>query len=397
MRRILFISGSLGLGHVMRDLAIADELRRLDREIEVSWLAAHPASLVLREAKETILPEAERYANDNLIAESASQGFHLNLLKYLSKAREAWATNVRIFAKIIDKEKYDVVIGDETYELALAQLKKPKLNKSPFVMIYDFVGVDSLTANPVDRLMAYMWNRLWAKDYRTYSTGRNIALFVGEPEDVPDRPFGFLLPNRRLHAKAHYRFVGYILSFDPDEYVDRSRVRAKLGYGNEPLIICSVGGTSVGKGLLELCGRSYQLIKAQIPNMRMVLVSGPRISSGSLRLPPEVEVKEYLPDLYEPFAACDLAIVLGGGTSTLELTALRRPFMYFPLEGHFEQEVAVAARLARHRAGEKTLFSRTTPEVLAERVVAGIGRKVDYATVNTGGARLSAQMIHRLL
>jgi hypothetical protein len=71
--------------------------------------------------------------------------------------------------------------------------------------------------------------------------------------------------------------------------------------------------------------------------------------------------------------------------------------MYFPLEGHFEQEVAVAARLARHRAGEKTLFSRTTPEVLAERVVAGIGRKVDYATVNTGGARLSAQMIHRLL
>ena len=148
---------------------------------------------MLREAEETILPEAGKYANDNVIAESASQGFHLNLLKYLSRAREAWATNVRIFEKVINKkEEYDAVIGDETYELAVAQMKKPKLNKSPFVMIYDFVGVDSLTRHPLDRLMAYMWNRLWAKDYKLYSTGRNIALFVGEPDDVPDRPFGFL-------------------------------------------------------------------------------------------------------------------------------------------------------------------------------------------------------------
>jgi UDP:flavonoid glycosyltransferase YjiC (YdhE family) len=40
MKKILFISGSVGLGHVSRDLAIAAELRRISPDVEVSWLAA---------------------------------------------------------------------------------------------------------------------------------------------------------------------------------------------------------------------------------------------------------------------------------------------------------------------------------------------------------------------
>jgi UDP:flavonoid glycosyltransferase YjiC (YdhE family) len=393
MRKILFISGSLGLGHITRDIAIGNELRRINPEIEISWLAAHPASLVLRDAGEILLPEADMYANDNVIAEKAAKGAHLNLLKYLSNARRAWATNVEVFERVTSKEHYDVVIGDETYELVVAQLKRPKLRKAPFVMIYDFVAVDAMTKNPVDRLMAYMWNRIWAQDHKLYSTGKNMALFVGEPNDIPDRPFGLFLPNRRNHAKAHYNFIGYILNFDPGEYTDRARIRFKLGYGKEPLVICSVGGTSVGKKLLDLCGESYPAIRAKIPDIRMILVCGPRISTGSLNLPQGVEIKQYIPMLYEHFAASDLAIVIGGGTSTLELTALRRPFLYFPIEGHFEQEISVASRLARHKAGEKMLFSQTTPALLAEKVIINLGKKVDYATINTEGARIAAELI----
>jgi len=397
VRKVLFISGSLGLGHVTRDIAIAKELRRVNPEVEISWIAAQPASLILEEAREMLLPEAHDYANDNTIAENATKGFHLNLLKYLSHARGAWAANVKIFKEVTSKEKYDVVIGDETYELLVAQLKNPSLNKAPFVMIYDFVGVDSMTRNPVDKLMAFLWNRIWAQDHKLYSTGNNMALFVGEPEDVPEKAFGFLLPNRRAHAKAHYSFIGYIIQFDPAEYTDKSIVRAKLGYGEEPLIICSVGGTSTGKELLELCGQSYQTVKAQIPNLRMILVSGPRISTESLNLPQGVEIKEYIPSLYEHFAASDLAIVLGGGTSTLELTALKQPFLYFPLEGHFEQEISVASRLARYGAGERMSFSRTTPESLGEKVLAHLGKQVNYASIDIGGGQRAAQLINKLL
>ena len=397
MKKILFISGSLGLGHVKRDLAIAKELRKENGNIEISWLAAHPASLVLRDEGETLLPEADIYANDNIFAENAAKGFHLNLLKYLSNARGAWATNVRVFEQVTSREKFDIIIGDETYELAVAQIRNPHLNKAPFVMIYDFVGVNSMSRNPLDTLMAYIWNRIWAQDYKLLSTGKSLALFVGEPEDIPDKRFGFLLPNRRHYSETHYKFVGYILGFDPAEYLDKKKIRAKLGYGEEALVICSVGGTSVGKRLLELCGEAYTILKAKVPGLHMIINFGPRISPESLNLPEGVEARQYIPELYQHFAASDLAIVLGGGTSTLELTAIRRPFLYFPLEGHFEQEITVARRLTRHQAGEKMLFSQTTPRLLAEKVISNIGKEVNYATPKTDGARISAQIINKLL
>jgi UDP-N-acetylglucosamine:LPS N-acetylglucosamine transferase len=397
VKKILFISGSLGLGHVKRDLAIAKELRKQNPDIQILWLAAHPATLVLQDEGETLLPEANIYANDNIFAENAAKGFHLNLLKYLSNARGAWATNVKIFEQVTSGEKFDVIIGDETYELVVAQIKKPKLNKAPFVMIYDFLGVDSMSRSPLDILMAYIWNRIWSQDYKLYSTGKNMALFVGELEDIPERSFGVFLPNRRRHSETYYKFIGYILGFDPTEYLDKEKIRAKLGYGEERLVICSVGGTSVGKRLLELCGEAYPIIKSEGLSLRMILNCGPRISSESLNIPGGVETKQYIPDLYQHFAASDLAIVLGGGTSTLELTALRRPFLYFPLEGHFEQEITVANRLARHQAGEKMLFSQATPKVLAEKVIATIGKETHYPTINTDGAHQAAKLVNALL
>ncbi|MHC4891673.1 MAG: hypothetical protein ACYTEO_19660, partial [Planctomycetota bacterium] len=162
-KRILYISGSLGLGHITRDLAIAKQLRRQYPEVELSWLAAHPASLLLKEAGEKLLPEADLYADDNIPAESAAKGFGLNLLKYTSNARRDWAHNVEVFKQVTSREQFDVVIGDETYEIEIALAKKQVLIEAPFVMIYDFVGCDSVTKNPVEKLGVYMWNTMWVQ------------------------------------------------------------------------------------------------------------------------------------------------------------------------------------------------------------------------------------------
>jgi hypothetical protein len=396
-KRILYISGSLGLGHITRDLAIAKQLRRQYPEVELSWLAAHPASLLLKEAGEKLLPEADLYADDNIPAESAAKGFGLNLLKYTSNARRDWAHNVEVFKQVTSREQFDVVIGDETYEIEIALAKKQVLIEAPFVMIYDFVGCDSVTKNPVEKLGVYMWNTMWVQWNRLFSGGKNLALFVGEMEDIPDKSFGFFLPKRRDWAKAHYNFIGYILPFDPAEYTDKARTRAKLGYGQEPLVVCSIGGTSIGKDLLELCGQAYPIIREKVPDLRMVLICGPRLSVESIVVPEGVEVRGYVPALYEHFAASDLAVVVGGGTSTLELTALRRPFIYFPLEGHFEQQVHVAGRLTRHQAGVKMMFSQTNPKSLAEEVISNLGKEVHYPPIPTDGAQKAAGLIKQLL
>ena len=83
----------------------------------------------------------------------------------------------------------------------------------------------------------------------------------------------------------------------------------------------------------------------------MIAVAGPRIDPAVLGAPAGVEVRAFVPDLYRHLAACDLAVVQGGLTTTMELAAARRPFLYFPLRDHFEQNRHVRHRLERYGAG----------------------------------------------
>ena len=170
-------------------------------------------------------------------------------------------------------------------------------------------------------------------------------------------------------------------------------MRADLGYGPEPLVVCSAGGTAVGRGLLELCGRAYPLLQQKLPGLHLVLACGPRITPESLHVPTGIDVRGFVPDLYKHLAASDLAVVQGGGTTTLELTALQRPFIYFPLEGHCEQQVTVAGRLARHRAGIKMAFPATTAAGLADAVARHLGAPVSYPPIPVGGADRVADII----
>jgi predicted glycosyltransferase len=392
--KVLYISGSLGLGHITRDLAIANELRKKIPGIDITWLAVHPASLALEDAGETIIPEASRYSNENEFAEKSSNGTGLNLLNYLMKAKNAWKNNVSVFAEIVSKQDFDLIIGDETYEISLALREQKDLKKFPFVMIYDFVGLNSMTTNPLEKLGVYFWNLKWTHDYRKkINPSFDLGLFIGLPEDVPNNSFGLMLPNRRKFAEEMYKFAGYILPFNPKELINDTDLRKNLGYGSEPVIIVSVGGTSIGKELLELCGKAYTLLKKTISSVRMILVAGPRILPDSITVPEGVEVKKYVPKLYEHFAACDLAIVQGGATSVVELTALKRPFIFFPLEGHFEQ-ANVARILKKRSVGVEMNLTKTTPQILATKISSLIGKKVTYPDIPTDGAKKAADLIY---
>ena len=93
------------------------------------------------------------------------------------------------------------------------------------------------------------------------------------------------------------------------------------------------------------------MVHARLPDLRMIVVAGPRIDPQSLNAPAGVEVRAFVPDLDRHLAACDLALVQGGLTTCMELTAAGTPFLYFPLKNHFEQNFHVAHRLDRYGAG----------------------------------------------
>lgn len=396
-KRVLFISGSIGLGHAVRDVAIARALRARDSSVEISWLAGDPARHIITEAGENLLPESNAFGKETEAAEEVSDGFTLNLTHYVWRARPHWAQNLDTFKRVVSSYQFDLVVGDETYEIAAALRKQPGLKSGPFVMIYDFVGLDCPSWKPWERYLAHRVNSSWCGGRKGHPPAEDLVLLIGELDDVPDRSFGFRLPNRRDYAARHYKPVGYVLGFDPAALTDRSRIRASLGYDGRPLIVCSIGGTAVGSELLNLCSRSYVHMRKHIGDLQMVLVCGRRLDPATIQAPPGVEVCGYVPYLFKHFAVCDLAIVQGGGTTMHELTALRRPFIYFPLEGDTEQEIMVAGQAARRRAGEKRRFSATTPPELAETAVRLMTDEPAWRPIPVDGAERAAALIGGLL
>ena len=134
-----------------------------------------------------------------------------------------------------------------------------------------------------------------------------------------------------------------------------------------------------------------------MPDARLLLVCGPRIDPGAIEPVEGMEVVGYVHDLFRTLACCDLAVVQGGLTTTMELVANRRPFISIPLRNHFEQNHHVAHRLRRYGAPPPTPYDEATPEVLAALMRERLGAPVDYLPVETGGAARAAQAIARVL
>jgi UDP-N-acetylglucosamine:LPS N-acetylglucosamine transferase len=396
--RVLFVSGSLGLGHVTRDLAIAAELRRREPSLEILWFAGPPASGYLRAAGERLVEEAAGHADDTAHVERIAGEFGANIARYTLSATMAWARDAVLTLRAARRHRCDLVLGDEAYEAAILFSLLPRRLRPPFVNMYDFVGLDAASDRLTERALVALYNLVWAFCNRRLSAGEvRRSLFLGVPEDVPERALGPFLPGRRREAERFYTFVGYALPFDAEQWRDRARLRTELGYGPEPLVVASVGGAAVGGALLELCGQAFPLMRRRLPALRMVLVCGPRIEPASLRVPEAVDRHAFVPDLYKHFAVSDLAIVQAGGTTTLELTALRRPFIYFPLEGHCEQEIDVAARLARHGAGFKMRYSATDPALLADAALQRMTTTPSYPPPAMDGAAAAAEAVLAVL
>ena len=389
---ILFISWQAAMGHVTRDLAIVKELHRISPEVDVSWVAHPLGSKLIQEAGEKLLPESEQVEDYNLVAVQATEKFGLNLMKYVQNYQEPSKKNAKLVNQLLQNYDFDLIVGDEIYETLVAFAEnKIKLN-CPVIMIEDFIGIQAMDKSLIMRIGAYLKNRKLVK--ATEKTSSTIThLFVGELEDIADRRYDFFLPNCRDFARKYYRLLGHIVRFNPTEYRDKTEIRTKLGYGDEPLVICATGGTGIGKELLELCGKAYPLLKKEIPDLHMVCVCGELLGLDPPKISAEIELHRFIPDIYEHYAACDLAVVVGGGTTTIELTALRKPFIFFPLEDQFDQQIYVSERIARHKAGMRMEYRQTTPEMLAQAILKNIGRKIETKSIPFDGAKKAAEII----
>jgi pimeloyl-ACP methyl ester carboxylesterase/predicted glycosyltransferase len=399
-KRALFISSPIGLGHARRDVAIAAALRERHPDLEIDWLAQDPVTRVLEAHGERIHPASAELASESGHLESEAGDHRLAVFGAIRRMDEIMAANFMVFDDLVREEAYDLWIGDEAWEIDYFLHENPELKTAAYVWLTDFVGwLPAPGADAREAMLTADLNAEMLEHIARYPRLRDRSIFIGEPEDIVPEHFGPGLPALRDWTQSHFDFVGYVSGFDPARLADRPALRAELGYRpDEQVCIVSVGGSGVGVSLLRRVIAAWPEARALVPGLRMVIVAGPRIDPASLGPAEEgLEIRPYIHDLYRHLAACDLAITQGGLATTMELTASRRPFLYFPLRDHFEQRRHVAHRLNRHRAGRRMAFERATPSDIAAAIAEEINRECDYRPVPVDGAARAARLIGELL
>jgi pimeloyl-ACP methyl ester carboxylesterase/predicted glycosyltransferase len=394
-KRALYISSPIGLGHAQRDVAIAGELRKLHPGLQIDWLAQHPVTAVLEARGEHVHPASAHLASESGHIESESAEHDLHAFQAIRRMDEILLANFMVFHDLTREEDYDLWIGDESWELDYYLHENPEQKTAAYAWFTDFVGwLPMPGGGEPEALLAADYNAEMIEHIARYPRIRDRAIFVGDPDDIVPDAFGPGLPRIRDWTQQHYDFAGYITGFDPDRLGDRQA----LGYGDdERVCLVTVGGSGVGGPLLRRIIAAYPEAKKRVPALRMIVVTGPRIDPASLPSQDGLEIRPYVPELYRHLAACDLAVVQGGLTTTMELTASRRPFLYFPLARHFEQNYHVRHRLDRYRAGRCMDYQTAEPADIAAAIATEIGREVDYRPVATDGAARAASLLASLL
>ncbi|HET6831922.1 MAG TPA: alpha/beta fold hydrolase [Solirubrobacterales bacterium] len=398
-KRALYISSPIGLGHAQRDAAIARELRNQVDGLEIDWLAQDPVTRVLAKEGERIHPASEHLANESKHIESESAEHDLHCFQAIRRMDEILINNFLVFHDVVREDRYDLWIGDEAWELDYYLHENPREKRARYAWMTDFVGwLPMPDGGEREAHLTSDYNAQMVEHIAGQPELRDRAIFVGNPEDIVDEQLGPQLPMIRDWTERNFEFCGYVTGFDPGSLGDRDQLRHDLGYRpDEKVCVVSVGGSGVGGHLLRRVIDSFEDAKHAVPELRMIVVAGPRIDPESLPQPEGLEVVAYVHNLYRHLSACDLAVIQGGLTTSMELTAGNRPFLYFPLRHHFEQNMHVAHRLDRYGAGRRMDFDTAGPDAIAAAIAEEIGRPVEYRKVETDGARRAAEKLAELL
>ena len=394
-KKVLYLSSPIGLGHARRDLAITKELRQIYPDMQVDWLAQDPLTQFLEFNNERVHPDSWRLASESQHIESESGEHDLNAFQAVRNMDEILVKNFMVFQNALESGEYDMVIGDEAWDVDLFWHEHPELKRAQMVWLTDFVGWIPMPGNgPHEEFLTTDYNTLMIDQIAANPGLRDRAIFVGNANDIIPHSFGANLPEMRDWVPAHFDFSGYIVGRHPKYFGDRDELRNRLGYRHdEKVCIVTVGGSAIGGNLIRRILAAYPLAKANVPELRMIVVTGPRLNPDQFDLPKGVEINAYVKDLDQNLAACDIALVQGGLSTSMELTAAGTPFLYFPLKNHFEQNFHVAHRLDQYQAGRRMIYDESSPEIIASAMVEELSLKRSFRAVEADGAVRAARLI----
>ena len=241
---------------------------------------------------------------------------------------EILVNNFMVFDEVVEDEHYDLVIGDEAWDVDYFLHENPELKRFAFAWLTDFVGwLPMPDGGDREAALTADYNAEMIEQRARFRRLRDRSVFVGDPDDVvPD--------TLRARAAGDPRRGPRRTSTSPATSPASTRRRSATGRRcargsaagpDERVCVVTVGGSGVGAPLLRRVLDAVPLVRrAARPELRFVVVAGPRIDPRVAAAAARRPRAGYVPDLYRHLAACDVAVVQGGLTTCMELTAPAR-------------------------------------------------------------------------
>ena len=379
--KVLMVSSSCGLGQGRRDLAIANVLRTLHPNIDIQWLAQDPLTRLLAAHNERVHPASRTLASGSAHLESESGQHTLRAFEAFRRMDEILIANFMTFQEIVESEDFDLVVADNAWGVDQYWHEHPELKRSAIAWLSDCVGwMPMPQAGKKEALLTRDYNAEMIDHVEANPSLRDCSIFL----------------DASAWASQHFQFTGYPMS--NANVGEKTLLRNSLQYEDgEVVCVVAVGGTAVGASLIRKILAAYPIAKEKIPALRMIVMAGPRLSPKTFDLPKGVECRAFVPNLDQHLAACDIALVQGGLATTMELTAAGTPFLYFPLEGHFEQNLLVPHRLRHYSAGRKMLYGESTSQSIVSAMLEELSRSNATSPVERDGAERAAKILSELL
>ena len=278
-KRVLYLSSPSGSDMLDVTSPSPRSSKRLRPDVEIDWLAQHPVTTVLEAEGEHIHPASRWLANESAHIASESSEHDLHCFQALRSMDEIMVANFMLFQEVVEEGLYDLIVGDEAWDVDHFWHENPELKRGQHVWLTDFVGFLPMPdGGEHEAFLTTDYNAEMIEHIARYPWIRDRAIFVGNPDDIVADSFGAELPAIRDWTEQHFSFSGYITGFTPPTADEVPAWRAELGYRDDELVcVVAVGGSGVGRALLDKVIAAYPIAKRQLPALRMIAVAGPRI------------------------------------------------------------------------------------------------------------------------
>ena len=372
--KILFGVSSVGLGHVRRSLEIANRLRKLG-DYEIEWATAEPTISFLLKRGESVLPICSKLKSLSAAMESRiSHGRLDDISKVARLSSGLGKENYHHLKPFLGN--YDALVQDEFAETMFSFMwdKSPPL-PTKRVVITDYFQFGSSSRNPFSRIVTWYTNRMLVKAY----CNSQLRIFADDASFIPKK-----VPK--------FEIVGPVLEQIPAE--SREELRRRLFPEKRgAVIVVSVGGTSVGKSLLDFLVSNQKQIRESLDST-LVLLLGPRIDRE--KFPRDSENLVFVPFTPEApayFKAADCVVAQAGGSTLNEVASVGTPCVAIPVKNHWEQEAS--AKKFSERYGFRILkYDKLGVESLISAINSAMNSK--YEPMRSNGAERAAMLISQL-